>query len=345
MDQAISRRRPEQHTEKAHAPGGTWLRDSILGLNDGLVAAFAVTSGVAAAFSSQKVVVMAGLSEMLGGAVSMGLASYASARAQYEFYRSEEQREHDEINRWPDRERDEVRAIYRQKGFGGALLDQIVAHITADKTRWRNVMMREELGFGADATDPPSRSAGIVGAAYLVGGGAAGALPDCRAAGGNPGFGDRHRPHSVSRRRDKDPGDRASMVAQRTREHGDRCRSRAGDVWRRPLFRRSLDFEHHVIARDRDRILTQAHRGIINAAAGREIVFPSVQGTDHAAAVNLAVTEGTAFVKAGVGDRVKPGLVVEKGDLRSLHLDHAAGALRDEIQRCDLDHSTHAEVR
>ncbi len=169
MDQAISRRRPEQHTEKAHAPGGTWLRDSILGLNDGLVAAFAVTSGVAAAFSSQKVVVMAGLSEMLGGAVSMGLASYASARAQYEFYRSEEQREHDEINRWPDRERDEVRAIYRQKGFGGALLDQIVAHITADKTRWRNVMMREELGFGADATDPPSRSAGIVGAAYLVG--------------------------------------------------------------------------------------------------------------------------------------------------------------------------------
>src|SRR5271155_633477 len=98
----------------------------MLGLNDGLVAAFAVTSGVAAAFTSPKVVVMAGMAEMLGGAVSMGLAAYASARAQFEFYQSESRRERDEIRRWPERERDEIRAIYRHKGFGGTLLDQIV---------------------------------------------------------------------------------------------------------------------------------------------------------------------------------------------------------------------------
>ena len=169
MALSLTRQRSDQHTEKVHAPGGPWLGDLMFGLNDGLVAAFAVTSGVAAAFTSQKVVVMAGLAEMLGGAVSMGLAGYASARAQYEFYQSEAQRERDEIKRWPERERDEIRAIYRNKGFAGTLLDQIVAHITADPARWRNVMMREELGFGADAADPPSRSALIVGAAYLLG--------------------------------------------------------------------------------------------------------------------------------------------------------------------------------
>jgi VIT1/CCC1 family predicted Fe2+/Mn2+ transporter len=169
MALTISKRKPDQHTEKVHAPGGAWLRDLMFGLNDGLVAAFAVTSGVAAAFTSPRVVVMAGLAEMLGGAVSMGLAGYASARAQYEFYQSEAQRERDEIKRWPERERDEIRAIYRNKGFAGTLLDQIVAHITADPARWRNVMMREELGFGADAATPPSRSALTVGAAYLLG--------------------------------------------------------------------------------------------------------------------------------------------------------------------------------
>lgn len=162
-------RKFDQHSENVHALGGHKMREITLGLNDGLVAAFAVTSGVAAAFISPKVVVMAGLAEMLGGAVSMGLAAYASARAQYEFYQSERQREHDEIRRWPEREREEIRGIYRGKGFSGALLDQIVSHITADPTRWRDVMMSEELGFGADVDEPPSRSAILVGGAYLLG--------------------------------------------------------------------------------------------------------------------------------------------------------------------------------
>ncbi|MBV8054402.1 MAG: VIT1/CCC1 transporter family protein [Deltaproteobacteria bacterium] len=164
------RREYTHHTERIHAVGGgPSLRDTMFGLNDGLVAAFAVTSGVAGAFSSNKIVVMAGLAEMLGGAVSMGLAAFASARAHREFYRSEEQRERDEIKKWPEHERDEIRSIYRDKGFSGSLLDQIVSHITADPTRWRGVMMREELGFGAEVMEPPLKSALTVGGAYLVG--------------------------------------------------------------------------------------------------------------------------------------------------------------------------------
>ncbi len=158
------------HTERIHAlGGGRSLRDVMLGLNDGLVAAFAVTSGVAGAFTTANIVVMAGLAEMLGGAVSMGLAAFASARAHLEFYRSEEQRERDEIRMWPDHERDEIRNIYRDKGFSGPLLDQIVSHIIADPARWRSVMMREELGFGAEVMEPPLRSALTVGGAYLLG--------------------------------------------------------------------------------------------------------------------------------------------------------------------------------
>lgn len=163
------RREYDHHTEKIHAAGGTSVRDVMLGLNDGLVASFAVTSGVAAAFSSANVAVMAGLAEMLGGAVSMGLAAFASARAQYEFYQSESQREREEIKRWPERERDEIRGIYRGKGFSGPLLDDIVKHITSDPTRWRSVMMSEELGFGAEIAEPPFKSGATVGASYLVG--------------------------------------------------------------------------------------------------------------------------------------------------------------------------------
>jgi hypothetical protein len=107
-----------------------------------------VTSGVAGAFSAPNIVIMAGLAETLGGAVSMGLAAFASARAQYEFYQSEVQRERDEIERWPDRERDEIRGIYLSKGFSGKMLNDIVSHITSDRERWANVMMRSLAACG-----------------------------------------------------------------------------------------------------------------------------------------------------------------------------------------------------
>lgn len=166
---SILSREYDHHTEQVHAAGGSWVRDVMLGLNDGLVASFAVTSGVAGAFVTGNAAMMAGLSEMLGGAVAMGLAAFISARSQIEFYQSEIERERDEIRRWPDREREEISAIYRKKGFAGPLLDQIVAHITADPERWSNVMMREELGFNADSFDSPRRSALAVGLSYLGG--------------------------------------------------------------------------------------------------------------------------------------------------------------------------------
>jgi vacuolar iron transporter family protein len=168
MPFAVRRREYEHHTERVHAMGGTAVRDLVLGLNDGLVASFAVTSGLTGAFTVGRVVIMAGLAEMLGGAISMGLAALISARSQVEFYKSEVERERDEIKLWPERERDEVRLIYRNKGFSGKLLDQIVDHLTADHERWSNVMMREELGFG-DAFDAPWRSSLTVGLSYLVG--------------------------------------------------------------------------------------------------------------------------------------------------------------------------------
>src|SRR5262249_37610170 len=149
--------------------GGKWVRDLMLGLNDGLIASFAVTSGVAGAFTSSRIVMMAGIAEMLGGAISMGLAAFISARSQLEFYQSEIEREREEIRRWPGREREEIKAIYRTKGFAGELLERIVAHITADPSRWSSVMMREELGFAEDYFDPPLKSALVVGLSYLIG--------------------------------------------------------------------------------------------------------------------------------------------------------------------------------
>ncbi len=51
------------HTEAGHIPGGRSLRDLVFGANDGLVAAFAVVSGVHGAAVSTRIVLLAGLAE------------------------------------------------------------------------------------------------------------------------------------------------------------------------------------------------------------------------------------------------------------------------------------------
>jgi VIT1/CCC1 family predicted Fe2+/Mn2+ transporter len=56
------------HSEASHVPGGNIVREIVFGANDGLVAAFAVVSGVHGASVPPRVVFLAGLVELLGGA-------------------------------------------------------------------------------------------------------------------------------------------------------------------------------------------------------------------------------------------------------------------------------------
>src|SRR5438876_10053449 len=110
------------HTEAAHSPGGRSLRGLVFGANDGLVAAFAVVSGVHGASASTRIVLLAGLAELLGGTIAMGLGAFLAVKSEQEFVASERRREEREVRDFPEVERAEVRAIFANKGYRGAAL-------------------------------------------------------------------------------------------------------------------------------------------------------------------------------------------------------------------------------
>jgi len=164
----LSRRQPGFHQE-THVPGGGLVRDFVFGANDGLVAAFAVVSGVHGAQQTSQVILVAGMAELVGGMIAMGLGAYLSVKSALEYFHGERAREEYEVENFPEKERAEVYEIYREKGFEPPILDQIVDHIVADKSRWVNIMMREELNLVGEEQLSPVKSALATGAAYAFG--------------------------------------------------------------------------------------------------------------------------------------------------------------------------------
>jgi len=157
----------KKHFEE-HSKTGALFKEFILGGQDGLVNVLGVILGIAIATLDIKLVIIAGLAAAFAESFSMAAVAYTSAKAEEDFYKSQEEREKYEIETLPKQEAKEIYDIYYQKGFRGKLLDNIVNHITKDKKRWLDIMMKEELGL-TDTFVHPIKSAAIVGLAAIVG--------------------------------------------------------------------------------------------------------------------------------------------------------------------------------
>jgi predicted membrane protein (TIGR00267 family) len=69
----------------------------------------------------------------------------------------------------PDVEREEIRTIYKAKGFTGDLLENTVATISSNKENWINFIMEEELHLEPVETKEVLRASIIVTIAAIIG--------------------------------------------------------------------------------------------------------------------------------------------------------------------------------
>lgn len=122
-----------------------YLGEFVYGGIDGCVTTFAVVAGAVGAGLGSDIILILGFANLLADGFAMSVGAYLSARTEKDNFQKHRQVEYWEVDNLPEVETEEIREIYRQKGFEGALLEQVVEVITSDRDRWVDVMMKEEL--------------------------------------------------------------------------------------------------------------------------------------------------------------------------------------------------------
>ena len=157
------------HVE-AHLESSEVLRDIVIGMSDGLTVPFALAAGLSGAVDSTHVVVIAGIAEIAAGSIAMGLGGYLAGKTEQDHYESELRREYDEVEKFPDKEKEEVREFFESIGLSDQLQQEAVAEIAKDKDGWVNFMMQYELRLEKPDPKRASKSARNIGLSYIVGG-------------------------------------------------------------------------------------------------------------------------------------------------------------------------------
>ena len=151
----------EEHREYEYHSGSKfwdkwndYIGEFVYGGIDGSVTTFAVVAGAAGANLDSSVVIILGFANLIADGFAMSVGSYLSNKSELERFEKHEQVEYWEVEHLPEKEREEVKEIYAAKGFEGELLEKVVDVITANKKRWVDVMMKEELGMIKEEKSP-----------------------------------------------------------------------------------------------------------------------------------------------------------------------------------------------
>lgn len=131
-----------------------YLGEFVYGGLDGSVTTFAVVAGAAGAGLDSAIVIILGFANLFADGFSMSVGAYLSTKSERDNYEKHKRIEYWEVENMAENEKDEVRDIFREKGFEGEMLEKVVSVITSDKDRWVETMMKNELEMIPSSKNP-----------------------------------------------------------------------------------------------------------------------------------------------------------------------------------------------
>jgi VIT1/CCC1 family predicted Fe2+/Mn2+ transporter len=156
-----------RHRERHHTARLGWLRAAVLGANDGVVSTASLILGVAAAHGTRSSVLIAGVSGLAAGAMSMAAGEYVSVHSQADTEQADIERERKELKTDDAGEHKELTAIYVGRGLEPALAAQVADQLMAHDALGAHV--RDELGISQISRARPLQAAVTSAASFAVG--------------------------------------------------------------------------------------------------------------------------------------------------------------------------------
>lgn len=153
----------------AKPPGSRGVADAVLGGIDGCITTFAIVAGAVGAGLSSSVALILGFANLIADGFSMAVSNYESVRVHSELRENIRRTEEEHIDAMPLGEREEVRQIFRKKGFEGETLERIVDTISSNRKIWIETMLMEEHGLQR-VLATPWHSGAVTFAAFVCAG-------------------------------------------------------------------------------------------------------------------------------------------------------------------------------
>ncbi len=154
--------------EKARIGKLSQIRELVFGAQDGLLVPLGVISSVAGAFNNNHFVLVAGISEALAGAFSMGTGAYLASQAERQVHDSEIAKEQAAIKKDFGREKGEMVLIFEREGLNKDDATHLVDYLSKSEQSFFTTMVQKELGIDPDPVGTPVGDAAFVGLSYLV---------------------------------------------------------------------------------------------------------------------------------------------------------------------------------
>jgi vacuolar iron transporter family protein len=144
-----------------------WLRAAVLGANDGVLSTSSLIIGVASAHGTHGSILIAGVSGLVAGAMSMAAGEYVSVSSQSDSERADIAREDQELSDNPGGELRELAGIYTKRGLDKGLALEVAKQLTAHDALGAHA--RDELGISNATAARPVQAALASAAAFSVG--------------------------------------------------------------------------------------------------------------------------------------------------------------------------------
>jgi VIT1/CCC1 family predicted Fe2+/Mn2+ transporter len=158
--------RRHSHVERHQSTRIGWLRAAVLGSNDAIVSTASLMIGVHASSSSPRAVLIAGVSGLVAGSMSMAVGEYVSVSSQRDSERADIELEKRELAREPQAELRELEGIYLKRGLDKGLAAAVARQLSAHDRLGAH--LRDELGLEVGNLAKPMQAALESAASFAI---------------------------------------------------------------------------------------------------------------------------------------------------------------------------------